>query len=762
MELRESIQLGGLEFSIETGKIAKQADGAVIVRYGDTMVLVAAVGSKPREGIDFFPLTVEYREYGYAAGRIPGNYFRREGRPSERETLTSRLIDRPIRPMFKEGYNSETQIVASVISADELYDADVLSITGASAALYLSDIPFEAPIAGVRVGLIEDRFVVNPTYDQIRESSLNLIVAGSEEAIGMVEAGANEIPEAVMVEALMFGHNEIKKLCRLQKEMGAKLGITKREVVKKEFEQELIDTITANFTEELRDALDAGKHGKLQSYAMVDALKEKAITIYPEEEEAKRKDAKVVFDQLKEKVFREDILNRKHRPDGRRFSEIRPISIEIGWIPRAHGSALFTRGETQAIVTTTLGTSEDIQYLDDLEKGELKRRFMLAYNFPPYSVGETGRVGSTSRREIGHGALARRALEPMLPGENDWPYVVRIVSDITESNGSSSMASVCGGTLSLLDAGVPMKAPVAGVAMGLVMEGNKYAILTDIAGAEDHYGDMDFKVCGTRNGITALQMDIKVTGLNSQILADALHQALTGRLFLLDKMDAVIATPREEISPYAPRILTIQIPVDKIRDVIGTGGKVIRSIVEKTGCKIDVSDDGRINIASSNQAKAEEAKAIIEGLTAVPEAGKTYLGTVQRIADFGAFVEIFPGTDGLLHVSEIADYRVRDVRDELTEGQQLLVKVINVEPNGKIRLSRKAVLQDEAAASGEPMPSSNGEGGDEGDDDNVGNRGGDERRRDDRPRDDRPRGPRPGGSGGNRRPGGGGNRGPRR
>jgi polyribonucleotide nucleotidyltransferase len=766
MELRESIQLGGQEFSIETGKIAKQADGAVIVRYGDTMVLVATVGSQPREGIDFFPLTVEYREYGYAAGRIPGNYFRREGRPSERETLTSRLIDRPIRPMFKEGYNSETQIVASVISADELYDADVLSITGASAALYLSDIPFENPIAGVRVGLIEDRFIVNPTYDQVRESQLNLIVAGSEEAIVMVEAGAKEVTEEVMVEALMFAHNEIKKLCRLQRTMGEKLGIAIREVIKKEFDQEMLDQVAADYTDALRDALDTGKHGKLESYAMVDALKEKLVSSLPEEEPERRKDAKQIFDQLKEKIFREDILNRKHRPDGRRFSEIRPISIEVGWIPRAHGSALFTRGETQAIVTTTLGTSEDIQYLDDLEKGELKRRFLLAYNFPPYSVGETGRFGSTSRREVGHGALARRALEPMLPEEAEWPYVVRIVSDITESNGSSSMASVCGGTLSLLDAGVPMKSPVAGVAMGLVMEGNKYAILTDIAGAEDHYGDMDFKVCGTRKGITALQMDIKVTGLNSQILADALHQALTGRLFILDKMDAIIAEPRAEISPYAPRILTVQIPVDKIRDVIGTGGKVIRSIVEKTGCKIDVNDDGRINIASANQAKAEEAKAIIEGLTAIPEVGKTYLGTVQRIADFGAFVEIFPGTDGLLHVSEIADYRVRDVRDELTEGQQLLVKVINLEPNGKIRLSRKAVLQDEAAASGEPMASSrDGSDGDEGDEDNLGNRGDERRRddrpRDDRPRDDRPRGPRPGG-GGNRRPGGGGNRGPRR
>jgi polyribonucleotide nucleotidyltransferase len=695
MELKESIQLGGVEFSIETGKVAKQADGAVIVRYGDTMVLVSAVGSNPREGIDFFPLTVEYREYGYAAGRIPGNYFRREGRPSEKETLTSRLIDRPVRPLFTEGYKSETQVVALVLSADENYDSDVLSITGASAALYLSDIPFETPIAGVRVGLIDERFLVNPTYEQSRNSELNLVVAGSEEAIVMVEAGAKEVSEEVMVEALMFGHNEIKKLCRLQKEMSQKLGIARREVVKPELDPAMSDEIKARITDDLRDALDTGRHGKLESYELVDKLKEQVVASQPEEDAEKRKMASVIFDHLKEQVFRQDILDRRHRPDGRRFSEIRPISIEVGWLPRTHGSALFTRGETQAIVTATLGTSEDTQYLDDLEKGEVKRRFMLAYNFPPFSVGETGRIGSPGRREIGHGALARRALEPMLPGEESFPYTLRIVSDITESNGSSSMASVCGGTLALMDAGVPLKSPVAGVAMGLVMEGNRYAILTDIAGAEDHYGDMDFKVTGTRQGITALQMDIKVTGINAQILADALQQAKTGRLYILDKMDAVINEPRAEISPYAPRILTIQIPVDKIRDVIGPGGKVIRGLVERTGCKIDVEDSGRINIASANLENAEAAKRAIEDITAVPEVGKTYLGTVQRIADFGAFVEILPGTDGLLHVSEIADYRVRDVRDELTEGQQLLVKVINVDPSGKIRLSRRAVLREE-------------------------------------------------------------------
>jgi polyribonucleotide nucleotidyltransferase len=753
--IRESIQLGGIEFSIETGKVAKQADGAVIVRYGDTMVLVAAVGGSPRPEINFFPLTVEYREYGYAAGRIPGNYFRREGRPSEKETLTSRLIDRPIRPLFKEGYSGDTQVVALVLSADENYDADVLSITGASAALYLSDIPFETPIAGVRVGLIEDRFIVNPTYDQTRASSLNLIVAGSEEAIVMVESGAKEVSEEVMIEALMFGHNEIKKLCRLQKEMYQRLGINKREVVKPEFDSEMLAAIESRITENLRDALDAGKYGKLESYAKVDALKEEVVNSYPEDEAEKRKAAAQIFDHLKEKVFREDILNRRHRPDGRRFGEIRPISVEVGWLPRTHGSALFTRGETQAIVTATLGTSEDIQFMDDLEKGEVKRRFILAYNFPPFSVGETGRIGSPGRREIGHGALARRALEPMLPAEEDFPYTLRIVSDITESNGSSSMASVCGGTLALMDAGVPMKRPVGGVAMGLVMEGNKYAILTDIAGAEDHYGDMDFKVAGTREGITALQMDIKVTGLNARILADALQQAKDGRLYILDKMEAALAEPREQISPYAPRILTIQIPVDKIRDVIGPGGKVIRGLVEKTGAKIDVEDSGRINIASANLEAAEAARRAIEEITAVPEVGKTYLGTVQRIADFGAFVEILPGTDGLLHVSEIAEYRVRDVRDELQEGQQLLVKVINVDPSGKIRLSRKAVLREER---GEP---------DEEPGDDRGNREARGEREDRPPREDR--GPREerrggrangGGSGGgrDRRPG----RGPRR
>ena len=693
--LKESIKVGEKELTVETGRVAKQADGSVIIRYGDTMLLVAAVGAQtPREGVDFFPLTVEYRESNYAAGRIPGNYFRREGRPNEKEVLTSRLIDRPCRPLFAEGYKNETQVIASVISADPDNNPDVIAITGASCALYLSDIPFLKPIAGVRIGLIEGRYIVNPTYDEVRESRLNLIVAGTEEAIVMVEAGASEVSEEIMVEALMLAHKEINRLCRWQNELYKALGIQKREVVNTPLDEEILRSVAENYSERLRSALDTTNQEKRASYAAVDALKKEVVESYPEDQPETRAMAKLVFDQLKETIFRDDILNKRRRPDGRRFSEIRPIDCEVGWLPRVHGSALFTRGETQALVSTTLGTKEDEQFMDDLEKGEVKRRFLLHYNFPQYSVGEVGRFGSSSRREIGHGALARRALEAVLPDDKGFPYTVRIVSDITESNGSSSMASVCGGTLSMMDAGVPLTAPVAGVAMGLVMEGNKYAILTDIAGAEDHYGDMDFKVAGTRNGITALQMDIKIAGINAQIMAEALDQAKKGRLYILGIMEKTIGAAREEISPYAPRIVQIKINPDKIRDVIGPGGKVIRSLVEETGAKIDVSDDGTISIATSSGEAASAAVDRIRGLTAEAEVGQTYLGTVSRIVDFGAFVEIFPGTDGLLHISEIADRRVKDVRDELKEGQQIMVKCIGREGN-KIKLSRKAVLRDE-------------------------------------------------------------------
>ncbi|MEO8649931.1 MAG: polyribonucleotide nucleotidyltransferase [Acidobacteriota bacterium] len=695
--LKESISVGDRELIVETGKVAKQADGSVVIRYGETMLLVTAVSARTaKEGLDFFPLTVEYRESSYSAGRIPGNYFRREGRPSEKEVLTCRLIDRPVRPLFPDGYRFETQIVGTVISADSDNDPDVVAITGASCAMYLSDIPFTTPIAGVRIGLIEGKYIVNPTYDQRRESDLNLIVAGTEEAIVMVEAEAHEVSESIMVEALMLAHKEIKRLCLWQKELAKALEITKRELVTAQLDESIVADVEKKFGEQLRAALDTTGKDKLSSYAAIDALKKEVVESYPEDEPERRQTAGKAFSHLKEKIFREDMLGKRRRPDGRKFSEIRPITCEVGWLPRVHGSALFTRGETQAMVSTTLGTKMDEQYMDDIEKGEVKRRFMLHYNFPPYSVGEAGRFGGTSRRETGHGNLARRAIEAVLPDETEFPYTLRIVSDITESNGSSSMASVCGGILSLMDAGVPIKRPAAGVAMGLVMEGNRYAILSDIAGAEDHYGDMDFKVTGTSEGITALQMDIKVSGINAMILQEALEQARKGRMHILDVMNQALAEPREEISPYAPRIITLMISPDKIRDVIGPGGKMIRSITEETGAKIDISDDGTVLIATADGDAAQQAVARIKALTAEAEIGETYMGTVSRIVDFGAFVEILPGLDGLLHISEISDRRVKDVRDELKEGQQILVKCIGKEGN-KVKLSRKAILAEEKA-----------------------------------------------------------------
>lgn len=693
--LNESIKLGTQDLIVETGKVAKQADGSVVIRYGDTMLLVAAVSSRQaREGLDFFPLTVEYRENSFAAGRIPGNYFRREGRPSEKEILTCRMIDRPVRPLFADGYRFETQIVASVISADADNDPDVIAITGASCALYLSDIPFENPIAGVRIGLIDGKYLINPTYDERRESDLNLIVAGTEEAICMVECEAQEVSETIMVEALMLAHREIKRLCLWQKELGKALNITKRVFEVPALDQHIVADIEKTWTDKLRTALDSTGRDKIEVYAGLDALKKEVVESYPEDDPGARATAGKAFGKLKEKVFREDMLGNKRRPDGRKFSEIRPINCEVGWLPRVHGSALFTRGETQAMVTTTLGTKMDGQFMDDLEKGTVDRRFMLHYNFPPYSVGETGRFGSTSRRETGHGNLARRAIMSVLPNDEDFPYTIRIVSDITESNGSSSMATVCGGILSLMDAGVPIKKPVAGVAMGLVMEGNRYAILSDIAGAEDHYGDMDFKVTGTADGITALQMDIKIGGINAMILQEALEQARKGRLHILDVMTKALPEPREELSEFAPRIITLMISPDKIRDVIGPGGKMIRSITEETGAKIDISDDGTVLIATADGEAAQAAVARIKALTAEAEIGETYLGTVSRIVDFGAFVEILPGLDGLLHISEISDRRVRDVRDELKEGQQIMVKCIGKEGN-KVKLSRKAILSEE-------------------------------------------------------------------
>ncbi len=690
---------GGKQLSFETGKLAKQAHGAAVVRLGDNVVLATAVANAdPREGIDFFPLTVDYREYTYAGGRFPGGFIKREGRMSEREVLTSRQIDRPVRPMFAEGFRCETQVIAFVLSADTDNDPDVLGINGASAALTLSDIPFLGPIGAVRVGQIGGKFVINPTYDEMRESLLNIMVVGTADGIVMIESGAKEVSEEVVVEAIEFGHTEIKKICAAISDLQSRAGKKKREVTPPEFDQAYYDALKKKVGADLSDRLDTKKHPKAESYTLVKELKKKLQAEIPEDDEEAQAKLKQYFEILRERIFREEVLEKKRRPDARAFDEVREIWIEAGILPRTHGSAIFTRGETQALVTTTLGTSDDMQRLEGFE-GEAKKRFILHYNFPPFSVGEVAFLRGAGRREIGHGALAERAISGVLPSEEAWPYAMRVVSDILESNGSSSMATVCGASLSLMDAGVPLKATVAGVAMGLVKEGEQYAILTDIAGAEDHYGDMDFKVAGTKDGITALQMDIKVAGITSQIMREALAQAKRGRLHILGKMDEVIAAAREKISDFAPRFYTVQIPVDKIRDLIGPGGKMIRSIVEQTGVKIDVEDSGLVKVASSDQASAAKALQIIGDLTATAEVGKTYLGKVTRLADFGAFVEIIPGTDGLLHISEVAEHRIGDIRDELKEGDQVLVKVLAVEGN-RIRLSRKAILKEQRAKMG--------------------------------------------------------------
>ena len=693
------LKVGHENLTIETGKLAKQADGAVIMRYGETVVLVTACYSPTgREGIDFLPLTVDYREYTYASGRIPGGFFKREGKPTEKEVLTSRLIDRPIRPLFPSGWNRETQVIALVLSADVDNDPDVLALTGASAALALSKIPSQKTIACVRVGLIDEEYVINPTYSERSRSRLDLIVAGSSDAIVMVEAGAKEVSEDEMLTALQKGHEAIRQLVTTIDEMAAAAGEAKLELPTRTVDTELSREVEEKVLVPLSDAMRI--RDKLENYERVDQVLEDLVASIPEEEVERRVEAKRIFKGLKEKVLRDEVLERGQRLDGRKFDEIRDIWSEVGVLPRVHGSAIFTRGETQALVTVTLGTSDDQQKIERVD-GETYKRFMLHYNFPPFSVGEVKFLRGPGRREIGHGNLAERSLLQMVPDEDDFPYTLRVVSDILESNGSSSMATVCGGTLALMDAGVPLKAPVAGVAMGLILDesGDRHAVLSDIAGAEDHYGDMDFKVAGTAQGITALQMDIKVAGVTTEIMRKALAQAQAGRLEILEKMQTTIASPRESISTYAPRIVTIQIPVDKIRDVIGPGGKMIRSIVDRTGVKIDVEDDGRINVASADEAAAQKAITIIEELTASPELNKTYLGKVQRITDFGAFVEILPGVDGLLHVSEIAHYRVGDVRDELQEGDQVLVKVINVDPSGKVRLSRKALLPPPSNAS---------------------------------------------------------------
>ncbi|MEE2986279.1 MAG: polyribonucleotide nucleotidyltransferase [Nitrospinota bacterium] len=689
------IDIDGKTISLEAGDLARQAGGSVVVRQGDTMVLITAtMASKPREGIDFFPLTVDFREKTYAAGKIPGGFFKREARPSDLETLNCRLIDRPIRPLFPAGFRNETQIVCLVISHDQVNPADVISITGASAALLISDIPFDHPLAGARVGKIDGNLVFNPTHEKSKQSKLNLIMAGTAEGIVMVEAGANEASEEEMMEALEFGHERIKKIIEIQEKLKSLLGKEKVTVEVPQINAEL-NTKAGDFAQaKLESAMEIT--GKQERAEAVKNIKEElASTLNPEDDEAIKADLGEIFHDLEKETVRNLILDKQKRVDGRSLAEVRPISINVGYLPRVHGSSLFTRGETQALVSTTLGTSIDEQRMDTLEfKGT--RSFMLHYNFPAFCTGETKFMAGPGRREIGHGMLAERSLIPVLPDKETFPYTIRLVSEILESNGSSSMASVCGGALAMMDAGVPIKSPVAGIAMGLIQEGDRTAILSDILGSEDHLGDMDFKVAGTESGITALQMDIKVEGLDKELLARALQQAKEGRLHILGEMNKAISQPRDNLSKYAPRIIQITVPKDKIRDIIGPGGKVIREIIDKTGVTIDINDDGVVSIASSDEMAAESAIGYIESLIQEVEVGKIYLGKVKKIVDFGAFVEILPGTDGLVHISQVCDRRIKSVSDEIQEGDEIKVKVIDVDSKGKVKLSRKEALREEA------------------------------------------------------------------
>jgi polyribonucleotide nucleotidyltransferase len=683
--------VNGQSLSIETGRMAKQADGAVVVRMGDTMVLVAVVAAQTKTDRDFFPLTVEYREKFYASGRIPGGFFKREGRPGERETLTSRLIDRPIRPLFDKNFMCETQVIAQPISYDGINSPDVISIVGASAALALSDIPFQDYVSGVRVGRIEGQFVVNPTVEQNDASDMDIIIAGTSTAVMMVEGGCSEVSEEDMLAAVRFGHDEIKRLNALQRELvdaaGAK---TKRVVEQPERFLNLDEMIAKDFYSRIEQALTIAK--KLERQDALKAVHDDALAKYDAEFPEKGAYIRQIVDEIEKKVMRNAILEKGKRLDGRGTTDIRPISCDVGVLPRAHGSALFTRGETQSLVTTTLGTTEDEQMLDTIE-GESWKRYMLHYNFPAFSVGEVGRFGGPGRREIGHGALAERALRVMIPPKEVFPYTIRIVSEILESNGSSSMASVCGGSLALMDGGIPIKKPVAGIAMGLVIEGDHVAVLSDILGAEDHLGDMDFKVTGTADGITAFQLDTKIAGISDAIMMKALHQAKTGRMHILNEMNKTISEARADISPFAPKVTTIQIPVDKIREIIGPGGKVVKRIQEESGAKIEIEDDGTVRVIAVNTESAEIALGRIKEITAEPEVGKIYEGEVRSIMPFGAFVQIMPGRDGLLHISEIAHRRLERVEDELQMGEIVKVKVLEVQPDGKVRLSRKVLIE---------------------------------------------------------------------
>jgi polyribonucleotide nucleotidyltransferase len=688
------IESNGSRMTIETGKVAKQADGAVVVRQGGSMVLATCVAAKgAKESQDFFPLTVEYRERAYAGGRIPGGYFKREGAPVKKETLTSRLIDRPIRPLFPEGFRNEVQVICLTISGDQEVDPDVLAMNGASAALCLSGIPFDGPVGAIRVGLVDGKLVANPTTTQKKASTLELVIAATEDAVLMVEAGASEISEEGMLDAIAFGHAECKKIVRAQRELVQRAGKPRWTVSTATGDAELkarVESVAAGKLATALATVQKQERGEAVARVFDEVVQSLGV------DDTKKAAVREAFEAVEKAQVRRLIVERNLRVDGRKANEIRPISIDTAYLPCAHGSSVFTRGETQALVSATLGTKSDEQKIEAIE-GDYYRHFMLHYNFPSFSVGEVRRFGSPSRRDIGHGALAERAVEAVLPAKEDFPYTIRVVSDILESNGSSSMASVCGASLALMDAGVPLKSHVAGVAMGLVKEGDKVGILTDINGAEDHYGDMDFKVAGTEKGVTALQMDIKIAGVSIDIMRAALQQARDARMIVLGKMREAIEKPRAELSPYAPRFVTIKIRPEKIREIIGPGGKIIRGIQEQTGTKIDVEDDGRVTVFSPDSASVQKALGIIQDICREVELDRIYLGKVKKIVEFGAFVEVIPNTEGLLHISQIAESRIRTVQDVLTEGDEVLVKVIEIDGNGKMRLSRKMALREQPA-----------------------------------------------------------------
>jgi polyribonucleotide nucleotidyltransferase len=704
MEQTVTAEVGGKTLTISSGKMAKQANGAVKVQYGDTIVLVTAVAAHEERDASFLPLSVEYQEKIYAAGRIPGNYFRREiGRPSEKETLTARLIDRPIRPLFPKKWRYETQVIATVLSMDHENDPDVLAMVGASAALSLSDIHFAGPIACVRVGRVDGKLVANPTLEQTQNADINLIVAGSKTGVVMVEGGADMVPEADMLEAIFFGHEALKPLIDIQEQLCSALGKPKREFSIPEPDEELTAKLKTMASERMAEAIVIPE--KMERYATLRKIKSETIDALEEEYAERRGEAAEILGDLQKKLSRDLILNQGRRIDGRRFDEIRPITCDVGLLPRPHGSALFTRGETQVLGVMTLGSGQDEQRVETLS-GEEMRPFMLHYNFPPYSVGEVKRVGSPSRRDIGHGGLSTRALERVLPDREDFDYTIRIVSEVLESNGSSSMGTVCAGTLSLMDGGVPIKSPVSGIAMGLVKEGDQVVILSDILGDEDHTGDMDFKVTGTREGVTALQMDIKILELSKDIMEKALEQARSGRLFILDKMLSTLAQPREAISPHAPKIVTIKINPDKIRDIIGPGGKVVRGIQAETETRIEITDDGTVKIAATNEVNGNKALEAIKAIAMEPEEGMIYEGKVVKTTDFGAFVQLAPGTDGLVYISQLANYRVKKVTDVVKEGDVIRVKCLEVSQDGRIRLSLKAVKEEEKKSGDQENPSS--------------------------------------------------------